>query len=898
MSISEPSQPSPLAHRTSRPGAVGPGDLLASRYLLGTALGEGGMAVVYRATDEHTGEPCAIKVLHAELGARPEIRELFAKEACIGEVIGPCPNIAKVLDAGVDIASSAPFIAMELLEGETLEEALTRGPLPRHESRRLLEELGFALDRAHQAGIVHRDLKPSNLFLARTGDGTPQLKIMDFGIAKLIEAGAVRTATQIGTPAYTAPEQLGGTTRRLAAKQGIVIARGVSPATDVWALGLIAYEMFTGEPPGHYWRFETLAELPVTIAFEDLALASERAGARSSLLPHGFDGWFARCLDKDAEARWPSAGEAVRALLSLEGGSTASVAPKPPPPDGAVLTVKAPPHRGASDGADGGVAPNADVLLVPSRAHRRFVGGVTLVASLLCLAAFVAVKLAPRPESLRLAAACGVEPPPSEGGSERRAWARGAARASCVAPDCDAAACVALAELLESNSPGGTSHLARAVQAKAPHSNELNQYNEDLVRALLERTCALHGAALEPSRGVLGCVGLGHRRHAAGELDAARSHFEAACNGGVASGCVALGGTMLEPTTRGGPSEKRALELFERGCEAGELEGCVRLGRLLEVGRGGWQPDETRAATLFKRACDGGTLSGCVSLALQLEGGRGGLTRDAVAASELQSRACDGGEPDGCAHLARHFAEAAAGRERDERHAFTLNRRACDRWSPRGCAQLGAMYLSGAGGLSPDRVEAQRLFRRACDAADASGCVALAKLALSREPPDSDEAVVILERSCEAVPGISCTELGSILRRKHLAGNDDPAKAAVAFERGCDAGEPRACTELADLVYVGVEGFPRDPDRSARLNERACRDGDEVGCARLAVLAALGEGVTRDRERALELYRGACDSPSDENRTRCDELSRLLDGASFPRAHRTERPATASRAPR
>ncbi|MBM4359950.1 MAG: serine/threonine protein kinase [Deltaproteobacteria bacterium] len=309
--------------RDDTPRPLAPGDRLAGRYRLDGLRGEGGIAAVYRATDETTGLPCAVKMLHAELGARAEMRELFAKEARVGEVIGPCEHIVDVLDAGVDGATNVPFIVMELLEGETLEEALTRGPLPRAEADRLLRELGSALDRAHAAGVVHRDLKPSNLFLARRSDGPPLLKVMDFGIAKLVEAGAVRTATPTGTPAYTAPEQLGGTTRTLAAKQGIVIARGVSPATDVWALGLIAYEVYTGEPPGHYRRFETLAELPMTIAFEELATASERAGARGHRLPADFDGWFARCLRKDAAERWPSAGEAVRALLGRtpDGGT-------------------------------------------------------------------------------------------------------------------------------------------------------------------------------------------------------------------------------------------------------------------------------------------------------------------------------------------------------------------------------------------------------------------------------------------------------------------------------------------------------------------------------------------------------------------------------------------------
>ncbi len=221
-------------------GSIAIGDVLAGHYVIEGVLDEGGMAVVYHARNTGTGKACAIKVLHAQLGNQPDIVKLFAKEARVGAVIGDSNFIVEVYDAGIDEGTRAPFIVMELLEGETLERALERGPLPRDEARIILRQLGEALDQAHAAGVVHRDLKPSNLFVTRDAHDNPVIKVMDFGIAKVLEEGAVRTATQIGTPAYTAPEQMGATTRKLAAKQGITISKGISPATDVWAPGLIA----------------------------------------------------------------------------------------------------------------------------------------------------------------------------------------------------------------------------------------------------------------------------------------------------------------------------------------------------------------------------------------------------------------------------------------------------------------------------------------------------------------------------------------------------------------------------------------------------------------------------------------------------------------------------------
>ncbi len=148
---------------------------------------------------------------------------------------------------------------------------------------------------------------------------------MDFGIAKVLAQEALRTATHIGTPAYSAPEQLGSLVRKLAEKQGIHVAIGVSPATDIWALGLIVYEALTGLDATHYWNIEVAAELPIRVATESIEPASSRAGDRSRNLPTGFDAWFQRCLEKDASARWQTIHEAVSELTRLLGESAPNI---------------------------------------------------------------------------------------------------------------------------------------------------------------------------------------------------------------------------------------------------------------------------------------------------------------------------------------------------------------------------------------------------------------------------------------------------------------------------------------------------------------------------------------------------------------------------------------------
>lgn len=138
-----------------------------------------------------------------------DIVDLFIKEAQVGGTIGDNPYIVELFDAAIDDARRVPYMAMELLSGETLEEFVEKnGPMPPALLDTLFEQLADALDQAHRAGVIHRDLKPGNLFFTHDHKGQPLLKVMDFGIAKVLEMEAQRTATTAGTPAYMAPEQL------------------------------------------------------------------------------------------------------------------------------------------------------------------------------------------------------------------------------------------------------------------------------------------------------------------------------------------------------------------------------------------------------------------------------------------------------------------------------------------------------------------------------------------------------------------------------------------------------------------------------------------------------------------------------------------------------------------
>ena len=196
------------AQRPVTPGRLQAGTLFNERYEVLDEIGRGGMGAVYRVHDTRTLRKRALKVMLPEMAANPTLKQRFAQEATIAAAV-QSDHIAEVLDAGVDESTHAPFIVLELLHGESLSQRLRKeGPLSAPDTMLLMSQASMALGRAHEAGIVHRDLKPENLFLTHRDDGTPHIKLLDFGLAKLVIAsGLTRTKETLGTPLYMSPEQ-------------------------------------------------------------------------------------------------------------------------------------------------------------------------------------------------------------------------------------------------------------------------------------------------------------------------------------------------------------------------------------------------------------------------------------------------------------------------------------------------------------------------------------------------------------------------------------------------------------------------------------------------------------------------------------------------------------------
>jgi formylglycine-generating enzyme required for sulfatase activity/tRNA A-37 threonylcarbamoyl transferase component Bud32 len=291
------------------------GTTFAGQFRIVRKLAQGGMGAVYVAEQIATGRERALKLMHPGLVSSRELRDKFTLEARVGAKIAS-EHVVEVVAAGVDPSSGSPWLAMELLKGEDLASAIKkRGAFDANETAAVLAQICHALGAAHKAGIVHRDLKPENVFLAeaRRAQESYTVKVLDFGIAKVLEAVRGSNTGAIGSPLWMAPEQ----TERNA---------DISPATDVWALALVAFAMLTGRS---FWLSAEQSEMALTAFLRELVLDPiPKASARAkelgvtTALPRGFDEWFDRALVRDRTQRYANALDAYSAFCERLGIST------------------------------------------------------------------------------------------------------------------------------------------------------------------------------------------------------------------------------------------------------------------------------------------------------------------------------------------------------------------------------------------------------------------------------------------------------------------------------------------------------------------------------------------------------------------------------------------------
>ncbi len=384
---------------------VEPGQILLGKYRIERVLGMGGMGVVVAATHVTLEERVAIKFLLPQALANNEAVARFLREARAAVRI-KSEHVARVTDVGT-LENGAPYMIMEYLDGADLATTtLRRGALPVEEAVEYVLQACEALAEAHAIGIVHRDLKPANLFLAARADGSPSVKVLDFGISKvsgLSSSGSdlsmTKTTTVMGSPLYMSPEQMAS-------------AREVNARTDVWALGAILYELLTGRVP---FQADTITQLCAMILQQQAPpLRNLRPDA-----PEGLQVIISRCLEKDRNLRYANVAEFAvaltpfaprRARISIERVSRviagAGLGTSRPGPDDAMPASSQ--HGSSTRGAWGGTGAGA-------RSHGKLVA--ILVGALVglvgvAIAAVVMLRSHVEPEPTDSAAPA-VAPPPA-----------------------------------------------------------------------------------------------------------------------------------------------------------------------------------------------------------------------------------------------------------------------------------------------------------------------------------------------------------------------------------------------------------------------------------------------------------------------------------------------------
>ena len=278
------------------PGSpVQEGDILAGRYRVERVLASGGMGVVVAATHIGLGQKVALKFLLPSVLSSQDAAARFDREARAAALL-KSEHITRIIDVG-KLENGAPYMVMEFLEGCDLADLLVRdGPLSVETAATYLLQACEGLGEAHAAQIVHRDLKPSNLFRASRPDGSPLIKILDFGISKVADAGqasVTSTAAVLGSPMYMSPEQM-------------VSSKSVDARADIWSLGVVLYQLVSGHPP---FEEETLPGLFVAISTKEPRPLSERMAA-----PPELQALIAKCLEKSPAARFQNVAELATAL--------------------------------------------------------------------------------------------------------------------------------------------------------------------------------------------------------------------------------------------------------------------------------------------------------------------------------------------------------------------------------------------------------------------------------------------------------------------------------------------------------------------------------------------------------------------------------------------------------
>ncbi len=497
----------PRAKPAVRRAAVASGDAtlaaervggeIAGKYRIERLLGSGGMGSVYEAVHQFTQRRVAVKLMHPTFARSKLAAERFLREARAPGSVGH-PGIVEVLDGGRDDDGSL-YLVLELLEGETLSEALESGAMSEPRLGAIVLELLDALGAAHDAGLVHRDIKPENVFLTPAGSEQPQVKLLDFGVASLSEPGKpglTVAGSVLGTPLYMSPEQ--------------ALGHAVDARSDLWSVGAVMYQALAGHPP---FRGESMQALIVSISTQEhLPL-----GACKPALPVRLVAVVERALHKDPAQRWQSAAEMAEALQhaldhARRAQQTGAGPIAPPPAALAASAAAAPAPAGArSWGARGAVGLGALALALGAVVAWIAIGRArdparARLAPLAPIAAEAeAASPRPAPAAASPAPAAAAPAPAASAGATRAAGVpaagvAGAPRAAGVlpvpaAPNAQPAAAAPPAQ--PQAQPLGLAAVSEVLRA---HQDELQRCYQEAVVASLDEPASAEAASLASVR--------------------------------------------------------------------------------------------------------------------------------------------------------------------------------------------------------------------------------------------------------------------------------------------------------------------------------------------------------------------------------------------------------------
>jgi serine/threonine-protein kinase len=283
------------------------GTLLAGRYVLEDVIGEGGMATVYRARHKLVDRPCAIKILNANLATDNVVRERFRREAKSAQKLSH-PNIIEIYDQG-ETEDHTAYMVMEILRGSVLADLVAQGPIEIPRALGIMIQIARGIARAHDFEVIHRDLKPENIFVCAREDRSDLVKLLDFGIARSRSDSRLTGAGEpFGTPQYMAPER--------------ITSGDTGPSVDLYAIGVIFYEMVVGKLP-----FEA-NDIP-TFFIKHLKEPPPSPRAKNPSVPVALDDLILRLLAKDAKSRPVDAHRVHQDLLAIARAHGVQIPPEP-----------------------------------------------------------------------------------------------------------------------------------------------------------------------------------------------------------------------------------------------------------------------------------------------------------------------------------------------------------------------------------------------------------------------------------------------------------------------------------------------------------------------------------------------------------------------------------------